>query len=154
MRIFFLCVWLAASIWAQNQGSAEDHAAVRQAALRYVEAIYDAKPELIDLAVAPDLAKRGVYFNAKEQRWTESKMPFERLKAIAVSFNKAKKDSSAWPREITVFEVMSHTANVKVVADWGMDYLQLVKQEGQWKIVHIIWQSLPKASEKLAGSGQ
>lgn len=154
MRIFCLCVCLAGSLLAQNNGSAEDHAAVRQAALRYVEAIYEGKPELIDQSVAPDLAKRGLYFNAKEQKWTESKMPFERLKAVAVSFNKAKKDSSGWPREITVFEVMSHTANVKVVADWGMDYLQLVKQEGQWKIVHIIWQSLPKASEKPTGSGQ
>jgi hypothetical protein len=155
MRTFIVLTLAAAlNLSAQNAGSPEDHAAVKRAALDYVEAIYEGKPELIDKSVSPELAKRGVYFSAKEQKWTEMKMPFERLKAISLTFNKSKKDSSKWPKEITVFEVMSHTANVKVVADWGMDYLQLVKQEGQWKIVNIVWQSLPTASEKQTGSGQ
>jgi hypothetical protein len=137
----------------RNAGTPEDQAAVHRAALDYVEAIYEGKPELIDKSVSPELSKRGVYYNAKERKWIEAKMPFERLKAISLTFNKGKKDSSQWPKRITVFEVMNQTANVKVVADWGMDYLQLVKQEGQWKIVNIVWQSLPSASEKPTGSG-
>jgi len=140
---YITLAFLAVSLLAKNSGTAEDQAAVRQAALDYVEAIYQGKPELIEKSVSPELAKRGLYFNQKESKWLEVKMSFERLKNVAVTFNKDKKDSSKWPKEITVFEVMSHTANVKVVADWGMDYLQLVKTGGQWKIVNIVWQSLP-----------
>jgi hypothetical protein len=159
MRIILVFVMTALLVSAQkasaeNAGSAEDQAAVRRAALDYVEAIYEGKPELIDKSVSAELSKRGVYYSAEDRKWVETKMPFERLKAIAVSFNKAKKDSSKWTKEITVFEVMNHTASVKVVADWGMDYLQLVKQQGQWKIVNIVWQSLPSALEKQTGSGR
>ncbi len=147
MKIF-LCLALSVAAWAQAATpTEEDRAAVRRAALDYVEAIYQAQPERLDRSVHPELSKHGFWFNDQEARWQEAKMPFARLKAIAATFNAAKKDSSRWPKEITVFEVMSHTANVKLVADWGVDYLQLIKTGGEWKILHIVWQSLPAPSK-------
>jgi len=38
---------------------ADDRAAVHQAALDYVTAVYEAKPELIERSVSPDLSKHG-----------------------------------------------------------------------------------------------
>ena len=42
-----------------------------------------------------------------------------------------------------MIEVMNQTATSKVVADWGIDHMQLGKYDGQWKIVNILWQSHP-----------
>lgn len=37
-------------------------------------------------------------------------------------------------------EVQDQTASAKVRAWWGTDYLLLGKYDGQWKILHVIWQ--------------
>ncbi len=124
--------------------------AVRRAALDYVEGIYEAKPEYIERSVLPELAKRGFWFNEKQNQWQLTLMPYERLVALAKTWNQGRKDRAEWPKEVRVFEVQSHTASAKVVAEWGVDYLQLVKADGTWKIAHIVWQSLPKA--KKSGS--
>lgn len=46
-------------------------------------------------------------------------------------------------KEITVLDVLDKTAAAKLVAKWGIDYFQLAKQDGTWKIVHVLWQSHP-----------
>ncbi|MGH9838243.1 MAG: nuclear transport factor 2 family protein [Blastocatellia bacterium] len=38
---------------------------------------------------------------------------------------------------------MSLSASAKLVAEWGMDYFHLAKYDGKWKIVNVMWQSLP-----------
>ena len=37
-------------------------------------------------------------------------------------------------------------ANAKVTAKWGIDYFQLVKEDGRWKIHHVLWQTHPPKS--------
>lgn len=48
------------------------------------------------------------------------------------------------PREVIVGEVNDQTATAKVVAWWGIDYLQLAGYDGKWMIVNVMWQSPPK----------
>ncbi len=38
---------------------------------------------------------------------------------------------------------IDQTASVKLIAEWGIDYMHLAKYEGQWKIVNVLWQSHP-----------
>jgi hypothetical protein len=52
-------------------------------------------------------------------------------------------DARGAPREVVVGEVNDQTATAKVVAWWGIDYLQLAKFNGKWMIVNVIWQSPP-----------
>ena len=35
----------------------------------------------------------------------------------------------------------------KITAFWGIDYVHLVKEEGVWRIRHVIWQSEPALAE-------
>jgi hypothetical protein len=44
---------------------------------------------------------------------------------------------------VKVFDVADQTASAKVTAMWGIDYLQLAKYEGRWKIINILWQAHP-----------
>ena len=48
------------------------------------------------------------------------------------------------PKQVEIFEVLDQTANVKVTAWWGVDYLLMGKFDGKWMITHVLWQSPPK----------
>ncbi len=135
---------------AQAQtGSANnlDREAVRQAALDYVEGIYNVDPSRIERSVHPKLAKLGFYRPAADVVYRPgASMTFERLIEIAKNFNKEGNLPKDAPKEITVYDVLDQTATAKLVAEWGIDYMHLAKFDGKWMIVNIIWQSHPKRS--------
>jgi hypothetical protein len=135
---------LAAQAPSAYRAPAEDVEAVRQAAFNYIDAIYRADPALVRTSVHPSLAKRGYYQN-REGQWQEAEMSFDQLLETARTWNDdgetLRPDA---PREVQVFEVLDRTANAKVTAQWGIDYMQLAKFTDGWKIVNIVWQTHPR----------
>ena len=124
------------------QSAANDREAVRQAALDYVEGIYEVKPDRIERSVHPSLVKRGFYKKDAGGPYVESPMTYEQLVKLAGSWNKdGKRDTTI--KEVAVLEVLDQTAVAKVTAMWGIDYMLLGKYDGRWKIVQILWQSHP-----------
>ena len=128
-----------ARISAQATG---DKDAVRQAALDYVEGIYNVQPERIERSVHPNLVKRGFYKKDAATPYAEMPMTYEQLVKLAASWNKdGKRDLSI--KEVVVLDVLDQTAVAKVRASWGIDYMMLGKFDGKWKITQILWQSHP-----------
>jgi hypothetical protein len=126
----------------EAQAQAGDKAAVHQAALDYVEGIYNVQPERIERSVHPNLVKRGFYKKDAATPYTEMPMTYEQLVKLAASWNKdGKRDLSI--KEIVVLDVLDQTAVAKVRASWGIDYMMLGKFDGKWKITQILWQSHP-----------
>jgi putative lumazine-binding protein len=131
---------------AQDQTDA-DHDAVRQAALDYVEGVYNVDPSRIERSVHPNLAKFGFSRPPDEDAYRPgATTTFERLIEIAKNYNKEGKLSKDAPKEITVLDMLDLTATVKLVAEWGIDYMHLAKFDGKWMIVNVLWQSPPKKS--------
>jgi hypothetical protein len=131
---------------AQAQTNA-DREAVRQAALDYVEGIYNVEPSRIERSVHPKLAKLGFYRPPADDAYRPgSAMTFERLVEIAKNYNKEGKLRKDAPKEVTVLDLLDQTASVKLVAEWGVDYMHLAKFDGKWMIVNVLWQSPPKKS--------
>jgi hypothetical protein len=129
---------------AQAQTDA-DREAVRQAALDYVEGIYNVEPSRIERSVHPKLAKLGFYRPPADDAYRPSStMTFERLVEIAKNYNKEGKLPKDAPKEVTILDVLDQTASVKLVAEWGVDYMHLAKFDGKWMIVNVLWQSHPK----------
>src|SRR5260370_38884238 len=116
-----------------------DRQAVKQAVLDYVEGFYETNPAKIERSVHPDLAKRGFFVN--DQEATESTMSFTEFLEHAKTYNKNGQFPPDAPKEIIIYEVLDHTASVKLIAAWGIDYMHLAKYHNQWKIVHILWQT-------------
>jgi len=125
-------------------GAMSAEKAVERAVLDYVEGIYNVKPELIERSVHKNLAKFGFGMaeNKKDFR-PGSVMTYDQLYKLAGSYNKEGKIAADAPKEVKVLEVSEKIAMAKLTASWGMDYFHLVKQEGQWKILQIVWQSKP-----------
>ena len=124
--------------------TAADKEAVRQAAMNYIEALYQAKPELIEKSVHPDLSKRGYFRKKGEPAISNEPMSYKQLHDLAGTWNKdGKRPVGKAPKEVVVYEVLNQTASAKVTALWGIDYMHLAKYDGTWKIVNILWQEPP-----------
>ena len=116
--------------------------AVRLAALDYVEGIYNVEPARIERSVHPTLVKRGFYKDTAAGPYLESPMTYEQLVRLAGNWNKDKKRDISI-KDVAVLDVLDQTAVARVTAAWGIDYMQLAKFDGRWKIVQILWQSHP-----------
>jgi len=130
------------SITVPAQTKDADREAVRLAALDYVEGVYNVEPARIERSVHPTLVKRGFHKDTAAGPYVESPMTYEQLVRLAANWNKEKKRDTSI-KEVAVLDVLDQTAVAKVTAQWGIDYMQLAKFEGRWKIVQILWQSHP-----------
>jgi hypothetical protein len=142
--LFLLTLALSFTANAQTK---DDKEAVRQAALDYVESIYEVDPARAERSVHPDLAKRGFSVRKGETAYTPNIMTFTQLVELAKTYNKNGRIPKDAPKEVVVYEVSDQTASAKVTASWGIDYLHLAKYDGKWKIINILWQSLPKPAK-------
>lgn len=126
----------------------DDYAAVHRAVLDYVDALYDVRPALIERSVSPRLAKIGYVRRTDADgaaTYREGAMTYDELMRLAGTWNadQRRADPEAAPKYVTVLDVLDQTATAKLEAQWGVDYLQLAKQDGRWRIVHVLWQSSP-----------
>ena len=119
-----------------------DQEAVKEAVLDYVEGVYEVNPARIERSVHPDLAKRGFFVN--DQETTESTMSFTEFLEHTKTYNKNGQFPPDAPKEIIIYEILDHTASVKLIAAWGIDYMHLAKYHGKWMIIHVLWQTHPQ----------
>jgi len=148
MRLPLLVAGLALGVAipvAAQQPTAADSAAVRQAALDYVDAIYRTDTTLVVKSVVPDLAKRGFYIPRGQTGYTSGAMTYSGLINTAKTWNaKGQVDPAKAPREVKILDMLDQTASVKLTAQWGIDYMHLARYDGKWMIVNVIWQSHPR----------
>jgi hypothetical protein len=147
-----LLIALAALLLADTASAqtAADKDAVRQAALDYVEGIYQVDPSRIERSVHKNLTKRGFWREPAEAAYRpESVMTFDQLMKLTASWNKdGKRDTSI--KQVEVLDVLDQTASAKIVAMWGIDYMHLAKYDGRWQIINIVWQAHPPKPQATA----
>src|SRR5690242_19946849 len=95
---------------ASRAQQGDDREAVRQAALDYVEGIYEVNPSRVERSVHTDLAKRGFFKKKGETAYSEEKMTFKELLDIAASWNKSGRLPKDAVKEVVVFDVADQTA--------------------------------------------
>lgn len=126
-------------------GTAEDRAAVIAAANDYIEGFYQGDTTRLIRSVAKDVHKYG--YSRRPDGYVGMQMPYPAFLSFAEGVRNGRNTPPAGaPKEVQLFEVQDQTANVKVTAWWGIDYLLLAKRDGKWMITHVIWQSPPPKS--------
>jgi len=139
------CLSLALTSCA-SQPVNEDQTLVRRAVLDYVQAVEQARPELIERSVDTDLHKFG-FHRSSDGSYGKIPMTQAQLVELAATFLSEGYVPEDPKHSIELFETLDKTASVKLTAFWGIDYMHLVKSDGQWKIVQVLWQSAPEESE-------
>jgi hypothetical protein len=130
---------------AQQAPAALDREGVRRAALDYLEGFYEGDSAKIVRSVRPDVHKVGYYTEQGSPKYLSEMMSYAEMITYTNNFRKRGRTTPATaPREVIVGEVNDQTATAKVVAWWGIDYLQLARYDGKWMIVNVMWQSPPR----------
>lgn len=139
MSIVFLSS-IFCSLQAQSQ-TKEDTLAIRQAALDYIESQHKPNPQQMARAIHPLLEKRTFWLNKKAAREFIYENNSEGMVMTAEFYNKSGDKFSSNPqKDVVLLDVMDKTASVKLIADTWIDYMHLVKVNGEWKIINVLWQ--------------
>jgi hypothetical protein len=130
-----------------------DEAAIRQAVLNYANSAYLVKPELVEESVHPKLQKIGYARRDPAAEYRELWMNFYELKELVSKWNQdGKFDPETAKREVRILDRLDRTAVARLDAEWGIDFFQLAKIDGEWKIMNVLWQTYPV--EEMAEAGE
>jgi len=142
----FVALMFLAALALPAAAQTPDHEAVRRAALDYIEGFYTGDSTLHIRSIRPEVYKYGFSRNRETGAYTGMQMTWARFHAFTnnVRTNNRPAPANA-PKGVQIFEVLDQTANVKITAWWGVDYLLLGKYDGRWMISHVLWQSPPLA---------
>eukprot|EP01133_Synstelium_polycarpum_P002678 gene2678-3097_t len=142
MKLFsFLMLLLftsALKVCAQN---AQDTLDIKKVALAYIESQHKPNPKQMQDALHPRVVKRSVFKNKKANRDYVSEYSAENLVILAQTYNvNGDKFPKSPKKEVKLLDVSALTASVKLLADDWFDYMHIVKVNGEWKIINVLWQ--------------
>ena len=125
--------------------SASDSAAIRTTALDYIEGWYNGDAERMERALHPKLAKRIVFVDPASGEQKLNDMTSDQLVGGTRAGGGSKTPAEKRQKDVTILDIYEKAASVKVVATDWIDYLHMVKWEGRWVIVNVLWELKPEA---------
>jgi hypothetical protein len=119
--------------------SADDEAAIKKPAVNYIEGWYAADAARMESAVHPELAKRIVGTNPQgtSSFGSQGAMTLVQSTRNGGGRNTPKENQRS---EISILDRYDNMAVVKVVSFNYVDYLQVAKWNGEWKIINVLWE--------------
>ncbi len=140
MRITLLIAFSTLSIMAVAQ-TKQDTVAITRAALDYLESQHVPNPKQMEQCLHPRLVKRTFWKDKSIKKDYLSEFFAENMVLLAEKYNVKGDKFPAQPRkDVKLLDVSDKTASVKLLADDWIDYMHLVKLNGEWKIVNVLWQ--------------
>ena len=138
-----VAVLLAVTLGARAQTETSDEDAIKVTALNYIEGWYEGDATRMESALHPELAKRMISTDPKTGH-----SQFNHMGAMALVQGTRRGGGSKTPKdqqskEITILDRFNNAAVVKIVASGWIDYLEIAKFNGQWKIINVLWELKP-----------
>ena len=132
--LFCLVVKLSAAQEAKEK--------VERACMDYIEGFYEGDTAKLIRSLKPTLYKFGYWKNKTTNNYEpDDHMTFTQ----ALNFAKRVMEKKTFPKpgtpkKVEVLDIMNTIASAKVTAWWGIDYILLSKQDGQWMIEQVLWE--------------
>jgi hypothetical protein len=143
-RFVSLLIGLLAAAPAVRAQSAADTTGIRGAALDYAEGWYTGDGDRMSRAVHPELVKRILVTDTATGRAFVQTMGASALVNGARHGYGKNTPVERQQKDVRVLDVFGNAAVAKVVmADW-IDYLQLIRTDGRWQIVNVLWERKPE----------
>lgn len=137
LHIFALSLLVQHAFGQVKQDSLE----IRQAALDYIESQHTPNAAQMERALHPRMVKRTFWKDKATGKDYIRETFTENMVLLAETYNKNGDKFPAKPRkDVKFLDVSERTASVKLIADDWIDYLHLVKLNGSWKIINVLWQ--------------
>ncbi len=143
--MLFLAVLINSCSETFAQATKADTIAIEETIMNYLEGFYTGDEDRMEKALYDDLAKRVIYTGRNGQSYVQG------LTAMALwGYTKEKKDDSEengkLECDITIYDIFGNIATAKAVTEFFdfIDYVQLGKINGEWKIINVLWAMKPK----------
>ena len=143
-------------LWARNQPDAANRqpddfettkADVERTALDYIEGAYSADAERMERALHPELTKMML------GRHRQTGEPFlykmgasDLVEGTRAGLGVLEEDKRNI--EVDVYDIAFDMASVKVTSAMYIDYLQIARVNGEWKIINVLWVPNPEAQRQ------
>ena len=128
---------------AQTVATAQDSAAIRAAALDYIDGYYTGDGARRERAVHPELAKRIVRTDG-QGRYMLGQMSAMTLVMGTRDGGGRDTPDSLRRHDVTIFDIYQNAASAKIYASGWIDYLHLAKWRGRWVIINVLWELHPQ----------
>ncbi|MGD1946039.1 MAG: nuclear transport factor 2 family protein [Croceivirga sp.] len=126
------------SIHAQTK---KDTLEITQVALDYIESQHNVAPEQFERAAHPRMVKRTFWTNKETGKEYLRETFTDAMILLAATYNKTGERFPENPKkEIIILDIFDRTASVKLIADDWIDYMLIVKLNGKWQLVNVLWQ--------------
>ena len=139
--IFLVAITLVGGTASARAQTPADSAAIRKTALDYIEGWYTADGARMERALHPELAKRLAYTDRGRSRLIQ--MTAMTLVQSTRAGGGGDIPASDRKKEVKILDIYGNTASVRVNAATWIDYMHVVKWNGEWKIINVLWENEP-----------
>ena len=108
--------------------------AIVAVALDYYEGWFDGKPDRMERALHPELVKRSI----EEDRSIDNTSARQMIEATAAGVGRQREPGDR-RIDVHVDHVHGPIATATVTSSVYVDYLQLVRDGDEWKILNVLW---------------
>ena len=139
--VFIFALFLTGISLGEKDRVKSEEQAIESILLDYVEGYWEGNVERMKRALHPNLVKRGIVSlpetgrDLMEQLFASSMVEITRMNKSKLS-NVSLDDLKI---KVSVLDVFKNVASAIVTSSEYFDYIHLVKWNGHWKIVNVLW---------------
>lgn len=137
-KVFILIIVLISTVTSHAQSKTTKNAVIEKVIINYIENFFENNFDAMNESLHPRLAKRGFNPNGA----LSDDFPPEKLKELMLKKQKFEvKHQYNVVENITIYGNMA-SANLRTgypKTRWT-EYIHLMKQEGNWKIINVFWE--------------
>ncbi|OQD44121.1 hypothetical protein BUL40_00785 [Croceivirga radicis] len=138
-KIFMLLLFLI-SVHLKGQ-TKKDSLEIKQVALDYIESQHNVNPAQFERAAHPRMVKRTFWQDKKTGKEYLRETFTDAMILLAETYNQNQDKFPETPKkEVVILDAYDKVASVKLIADDWIDYLHIVKLNGKWQLVNVLWQ--------------
>src|SRR5690349_9063355 len=119
--------------------AADDSTGIRNAALDYIEGWYAGNGDRMARSLHPELAKRIMNIDSGGVYWIGGQTASHLIRNTRLGGG-TRTPVAQQRKDVRILDIFQNTASVRVDAATWIDYLHLVKWQGRWVILNVLWE--------------
>ncbi len=134
-------VYTNATIELSPAPTLQDSTEIKKQSLGYLIALQQLDPILMNEVMNDSLNKVTIGFDRNIKAEVSRPTTRDQMIAFAEDWNKSNMKFPFVPNnQVNILDIYNRIATVKLVSDNWVEYLHLIKLNGKWEIVNLIWQ--------------
>lgn len=134
-------VYSNATIESSSPATLQDSLAIKKQSLGYLKALQKLDPILMNEVMNDSLNKVTIGYDRTVKKEIAKATTRNQMIAFAKDWNKSNTKFPPTPNDrVTILSIYNRIASVELVSDNWVEYLHLIKLNGKWDIVNLIWQ--------------